>query len=641
MRYRLAENKRTELPRHLVAVDTETVPVPHPHAEGTCTHRLMLGRAVYWRWDQGTVSRERWVSFRSARKFWEWAYDLARPKQTLWVWAHNAGFDLTTLRIWEEIECGQLRLRECASTSACGSGSGATSHVWSGAVCTEDPPFFIHARTAQGASVKFCDSLNWCLAKLEDIGRWVGLEKAPCPGELSTDLDWYEYCTRDVQILQRLVCRILEECRKNHLGNFRFTAPGQSMQLFRHLPRGCELTIDTRPGPKRLQREAYYGPKCEPRYAGAVIPAGAAGLEALAGVPRGYPTLAKGPVHCLDLNSAYPFVMRHNQFPIRLLSVHRDISPKLLRARMECLGAVARVKVDSGSLALPRRVKGRVVWMRGRFITTLCGPELIRALDFGSVMAIDEAQLFTLDRPFAAFVDHVLAWRQRARGEGDAFGAKLAKLIGNSLHGKFSQRAHRWEMRALVAAPGPWGVFHKRDPHTGRALTYRSVGWNVQEKMDGEEHPASFPALSAYTTCYHREHMQKAIFAAGERDVLYEDADTIHVTQAGLRALERLGWIDPEEPGKFRVEKSTDRVVYHGAKHYEWGGERVCAGLKAKGFVTAEGLWQQEHFLSTNAQLSVGMPIGPVSYEVQKELPGRDIPGRVAPDGWVYPLSAA
>lgn len=637
MRRFLKANHRTEVPRHHVAFDTETVPVPSGHGNGACTHKLMIGRAVYWEHRAGRVTRERWLTFTHERTFWDWVYSLAMPGRCLWVWAHNLAFDMSVVRIWQELECRTLLLSTAPECSQVGPGQKHGSGRWKGALCTEDPPTYIHAKTAQGASLKLCDSLNWIMAPLAELGKMLRLDKLDMPGEAASDADWLAYCARDVEILQRAVCKLLDTVREEDLGCLRYTAASQSMQLFRHLPGHEQVAIDDRPEIKALERQSYHGPRCEVYYSGACIAFDRCGLENFMGVKERMPCLTRGPVYRLDLNAAYPSVMRDNLFPVAYDRALYQPSPADLLGHMRASCACADVTLDTGCDCYPVRTEKRTLWALGKFRTQLCGPELLRALQSGAVKAVHTAQIYTAGRPFAAFVDKVLGWRSWALCSGDKFGAKLAKVIANALHGKFAQRGHRWELLPGEKSIQPWGVGFHRDPETGAVVTRRYVGWNVQEERRGEESDDSFPLIAAYTTCYHREAMRAAVTVAGLRDVLYEDADSLHVTQAGFDMLQRRNLIHDSAPGKFKVTGVAQVAVYHGLRHYQMDGERTCAGLARKRHVDARGLWCQDKFLSLDAMLAHGMPAGPVSYEEHNPEPSASLPGRTNADGWVDP----
>jgi hypothetical protein len=176
------------------------------------------------------------------------------------------------------------------------------------------------------------------------------------------------------------------------------------------------------------------------------------------------------------------------------------------------------------------------------------------------------------------------------------------------------------------------------DSTTGQMRLYRCVAGAVFRQEEEEEKDDNFPLIAAYATAYHRERMRELKAAAGYRNTLYEDADSIHVTQAGKEALDKLGLIRDGELGFLRVEASADRVIYNGPKDYVFGGKIVLCGLNRKAHCDPRGLWHQTKFLGLQSLLSSSAPDGPVSIDEECERPFHPIRGRVAKDGWVYPL---
>src|SRR5262245_19818280 len=244
MRRFLTANHRTEVPRHHIAFDTETVPVPVGQGKRTHQHRLMLGRAVYWEWRGGRPTRQRWLTFRQPDKLWRWAFGLTGPKHSLWAWAHNLGFDLTAARFWEQIESGAVTFKAHKPCAACLAKNGKPCRCWRGSLCTGDPPTYAVVKTREGHSLKLCDTINFFPVKLAELGRWVGLDKLDMPGELGSDDDWLAYCERDVLILQTVVCRLLREVKSRDLGCLRLTVASQSMQWLKHLAPPGAIVVD-------------------------------------------------------------------------------------------------------------------------------------------------------------------------------------------------------------------------------------------------------------------------------------------------------------------------------------------------------------------------------------------------------------
>lgn len=638
MRHTMRANHATSVPSHHVVLDTETVPDPLPDNPARHCHRFRLGVARRFRFVDGKATRCQEEVFREPDGLRRFVLDQATPKFPLWVWSHNAGFDLTAVGVWRLFETGQLLLSLPRQRGKSAAGGDQAGRPRLGCLVTDDPPTIIHAFTPAGASVWFVDTLNWFLCPLKELGHALGLPKLELPGEVASDEDWEVYCRQDVAILAAAVTALLSFVQKADLGNFRATAASQALALFRHRCMDRAIHIDTRLELKELERAAYYGGRREVYFAGANVPSSWAGLEVLNGAPPDVPYLHKGPTYHLDLTAAYPAAMKGLPYPVAYLKTLVDPPPDELLAAMGATCAAAHVRLDTGLDSYPVRRGQRVFQATGSYDTTLCGPELLRALKSRVVRRVHRAQLYTADMPFDAFVEATWRLRVEAEAAGHVVFARLAKLLANSLHGKFAQRAHRWELLPGAVAPVLWGSYAALDADTGQFERYRSIAGAVQRKGASEEHPESFPLIAAYCSAYCRERMYDLRWIAGLREVLYEDADSLHVTQSGYDSLAAAGAVADGHLGGLRLERGSELAVYFGPRDYRLGAERVLAGLGRKAYEDERGVWHQTNFDRLDCTLNGPPPDGPMVSDVTLSRPVHPIQAAVTPEGWTVPI---
>lgn len=631
-------NHGNQIPRLHIVVDTETTPESIPGHPGCCYHRLRLGSATAFRYDDYRPTRIRQLDFKDQNTFWNWTLGLWPGKRQVTVWCHNAGFDLSVLRLWDMMEHGEFSLRFQPTGTTTEHDQNGPSREFRGVFIDEDPPTIIVLRHQSGRVYRFLDTMNFIPVSLAKIGRLIGRPKLEMPGEIASDADWLAYCRRDVDLTAEAVWRLLALVDKHDLGNFRPTCAAQGWHWWRHGNLTEEVKLPEDEKCKALERLAYTGARRECYFSGAVIHPRAAGLESFYGFGRGARVLPAGPVYRLDMVCAYPYLMRGEAYPVEYLSGPRAYEPAKLLLAMEQFGAVADVSVNDGNHTWPMRKDGRTVWCLGRFRTQLCGPELQRALRWRVVTEVHGAQLYRLGRPFGQLMDKGLSLRKQLEEEGAGFEAQVVKMVLNSLHGRFAMRRPQWQTLSKETAPHPWGPFWRTNAKTGKKCLARSLAWLAQEARTDTEHPQSFPAIPAYVLAYFRERMRQARDCAGERAVLYEDADSIHVTEAGFRRLDSGGWIDGDKPGHFRVEQVALVAVYNGPRDYRLDDHVVCGGLSGKAEKDAHGEWHQTEFLSLSSIVSGAPPAGPLSFERTLAQPVHEIVGAVGVDGWVAPL---
>ena len=123
--------------------------------------------------------------------------------------------------------------------------------------------------------------------------------------------------------------------------------------------------------------------------------------------------------------------------------------------------------------------------------------------------------------------------------------------------------------------------------------------------------------------------MRGVRLAAGPQQVVYEDADSLHVLPDGMERLTALGWIHPTQAGKFKVESTVDSAEYRGPKHYRWGDTEIVPGHSLTGTYDVRGRWHQEEWVGLDQLLSTGCPQSPISVE-------REMTSAVSADGDRY-----
>ena len=638
MRGYLRPNHRTSTPGAFVAVDTETLPTPHGGRRDWTVHRLRLGVAICWRLESGTQRSREVFHFTSAQAFWAWLASKLNPRRPLWLWAHNLYFDLTALRFWQVMESGELTAEEPDVIYLPRRARNPAAVRHTGLIATEDPPSIWSGWNRDGARLHCVDTMNWWPASLATLGESLGRPKLEMPAWEAPDEAWRAYCLRDAEIVELAVVKLCAWVRASDLGNMRFSAASQAMAAFRHRFMGPETRIYTPDEAKPQERRAYYPARQLAYFVGHVIRRGTEWWQQV-GMREPF---ERGPVYVLDVSSCYPSVMAGHDYPLR------HVKTVAMQSTRECLDwlkvyeACAEVQIDSGDEPYPVRDPeeegGRVRWCVGRFVTTLCGPELRRALESGHATAVGRVQYYTRGRPFDAFVAWALAGRSDALRVGDGVTASLYKLIANSLHGKFGQRRPRWEVVPGLVAPVPWGHYTSGHGELPGVCSYRSVAYTVQRQGHGEEADASVPIISAYATAYARERMRGFKRAAEKGNVLMEDCDTLHLLQDGYDRLTAAGLVGDGQPGKLRLVGTYEEAEYRGVRHYRLDDQWTIAGLTLKAKRDEEGRWVQSVIDGPDATISRGPLSGPLEIERIVSDPIPYVPGVVGPFGRVrYP----
>jgi hypothetical protein len=342
-----------------------------------------------------------------------------------------------------------------------------------------------------------------------------------------------------------------------------------------------------------------------------------------------------GPVTHFDVRSMYPFLMRQNAFPVKLISYREDLDVKAVGELLAAYGVVARVTISSQSAEYPYRVGERIAYPVGTFTTVLCGPELAAAVAAGEVRAVHAASTYKLDRPFAGFVDVLLSERYAARARGDWVAELCCKLVANSLAGKLAQRRGRWARASSEDEPGVWGESFRINYQTGVIVKHRHVAGIAWRWTDDETGRGPHTAAFAYLASYGRAWMRRVRETLPARSVVSQDTDGVWTLPAGTAVLEAAPQLVGEAPGQLSKKGTGSNCRWFGPRHYCVDGSWVLSGfhkfrVDEAGFTVTERvdttLWTSR---TTRA------PAQTVHYDRVKNLPVDIGLGSVAPDGWV------
>lgn len=289
-------------------------------------------------------------------------------------------------------------------------------------------------------------------------------------------------------------------------------------------------------------------------------------------------------VFCYDVNSMYPFVMRDFPYPSgKWFFVTGGVAGKMYEKGF--LGVVcARVSVPRMRVApLPyRRRDGKVVFPWGSWTGVYCSPELRFAEECGATVEV-LGGVFWRERsyPFAKFVDK---WYEVKR-RGGSWRA-IAKLILNSLYGKFGERCEREVWRLMPLDRGEVGDIVVGD------YVLRRVPVVVRK-------PYHRVYVSAFVTCYARIWLGRVLRRFSE-DVVYCDTDSVMLkrplpsdmvgSELGQWKFEGVwDFIGGREKFYVLVSGSERRVKLKGAPRGLLRVEDVLEGLE-RGCVVVEGV---------------------------------------------------
>jgi hypothetical protein len=578
----LKHNRTTELPRHLICVDTET------RSDANDEQHLMLFVSKYVRTDNDHIEKEIGTT---ADAFWDFVESKSLPKTRLVLSAHNWSFDFIVL---DSIR--QLKRRG-----------------WTMQLPIFDGVKFIGKARRGDQSLAFIDTMNYAPVSLAELGQSLGIEKLEMPDTDTVNDDLVTYCERDCDILVAFWRYLIDFVRSNNLGVFATTVGSMAFNAYRHRFMRTKIYIHDNERVTALERDGYYGGRCEIFYQGQ----------------------KQGHYVLLDVNSLYPYVMRDNTYPHRLLGHRKNISVDgVIDLMRKGYYLIARVALDTNTNAFPYRYKSKLVFPQGRFVTTLHHAELVYALQNGLVRAVRECSFYDQSNLFKDYADFFHDLKNRYSENGQSAFRLFAKLMLNSLYGKFGQMGHR-TIEIKHNLPMTWGVADYLDVNGKLSNIVIWDGRGYLLKREGESYNA-FTAIAGAVTAYGRMKLWQLMRQAGLEHVFYCDTDSLIVDEIGF--LNLVDEIDNHTLGKLKIESQSDMIEIRGAKDYVFGEREHIKGVSLKAEKLGSGHYRQLHFATFRETLkSNRLATVKLSY-TEKHLRRIYEKGVVGDDGRVSPL---
>jgi len=346
----------------------------------------------------------------------------------------------------------------------------------------------------------FLDSVKLVPMKLEKAAKSFGVTL-----KIQHDLDmheddpsWRDYVRHDCLALYEVLVRYNELITIRLNGEVGITAASTAMRTFR---RGFQKqAIFRHVEHHELFRECYYGGRVE-RFA-----------SKLDGV-RVY-----------DINSSYPYSMTKAQ-PVGPLEQWEGVpTPHQSTHKIGFVRAKVTVPDSTHIPVLPYRHGQKLLFPVGTFRGAWCYQELAKAEELGATVQFEDSVWIDKGTPFNVMVEQLYAYRDKARPDYDEGLATVAKILLNSLYGKFGMKNER-ERIVLIDIENeipPEGA-RPADPKDEECAI-----WYVPQEAQADY---ICPQIAAHITTESRLLLHHYFMLASDRGILaYGDTDSIHTT---------------------------------------------------------------------------------------------------------------
>ena len=541
--------KGNQVPDKFIFFDTETkTKQVKPKKK---EHLLKLGWACYWRKERkGHQEIVEYFYFEKADKFWEWAESKLTKGKALYLIAHNITYDFTIVKGFKYLFSKNFKV---------------------GSFYNKYQTVIIRFHSGN-KSLYILDNLNFFRGKLEDLGCQVGIEKIPIDFATCTKQELSQHCKRDVEIMHKTWVKYLSYLKEKNLGSFSLTVPAQAFKSYRHRFMNCYITVHAEERVSTIERKAYFGGRNECFYLGKV---------------------PSSPVHILDVNSMYPFVMKKYEYPCRLSFLWPNSSGGQLVEALENYACIAHVKVETDLPVYPLKSGAVTFYPVGSFDTVLSTPELLFGLEHDLIKEVYSLVTYKKANLFKDYVDYFYKKKLQAKKRGDQIEERFAKLMLNSLYGKFGQLATEWR-KIGEANPDEVWVEQVKDAETGRWDIWYAFGGCVYEVTRTKESYHSFPAICAHVTAAARMFLWSLIELAGRENVYYVDTDCLFVNSKGHRRL--LKKMHPKKLGYLSERGRIENAIIFGCKDYILDDLVVMKGIRSTAKQIDKSTFEQEQW---------------------------------------------
>lgn len=559
--------------------------------------RLTFGVAIYERYrdkDSETPVESDRIEFTGAEQFWDWVSRKVDAKSATWVMAHNWNYDAGILNTSNHLLTAGWELAKYINGK---------------------PPVIVKWRR-DGCSLHLIDTLNYFAGSVVNLGKAVGMAKLEMPTADAAHEAWAAYAWRDVEIIRAAFLAFRVFVRENDLGVLQPTLASQSFNAYRHRFLAHRLLAHDHEKALLLERAAYHGGRTEAFWNGEVNE-----------------TLYK-----LDINSEYPAIMAREKIGYHFEAYfpsYKKVWREFAREHDMAIVAECDLETDEPVYGVVR--DNKLIFPVGRFTAALTTPEIDYAEEHEHILKIGAFSIYKRDVLFHDFVHYFYGLRLGYKKVVNTTLDYMAKIIMNSLYGKFAQNGRKWVENPDYEWPYPMEGWAQPDP-TKEPVKLRNRMGKVQVLETEGESENSIPIISAEITSYARVWLWKLIKEAGTENVYYVDTDSLIVNGVGLARLNH--FIDATTLGALKMEGQSTHSVFNAPKDYVFGSDTRIKGVRAKAEKLGPNTFKQDTFRSWDWNLKNGadgyIDVVPTVKNLRRENTKRITQGKNA---WTKPIT--
>ena len=605
-------------------------------------HSFSAGGAVAGRVEESGLTRRKEFRFHSPGEFWTWLNMVRHAREHTWVICDGLTEVLTLLGFWGLLDSGEFTLRQVTEqkgkSARANGGPVKPPRFRAGLIISEDPPAAVICWHKSGWGITFVDIANYSDKGIHQLATWLNREPpGPVPDVIGPP-DLPGACLQTAGIVADAFSQLVAWWKRSELGEWRLTIASAALSSMRQLFPDDNVFCPGSEEQRSLERTGVFVGRCDAFWIGDSDDPTDGGRRPVIGQQSLYDPPPAGPFHLLDCSSFYGWLLSDVSLPVETLSIWREGMEGELEGGPLGEDCMASVTIDHPTERFPFRGKIGQYWPVGRYQTTLCGPELGRAIRAGAIAHVTWAIRYRLTPWASPWATRIWDLACEARDAGQPLIQAACKSMLARAGGKFGQSGFQWKSKPAMVPPRPWARWVETSATSGQVTHYRAISWAVEAKQAGQDPDHCWPAVFAFLTASGREWLLTLMKAAGPRNMLYCATDSLLVTSAGRDRLETGGFIAPGELGQLREISTADSVHILGPMAYRIGNRVVVSGRPVVGLEVSPGVWEAPKRTTLRAILSrqggdtIPRETGCVTLGIRSAM------GSIDPAGWVRPF---
>lgn len=554
---------------------------------------LKLGTAIYWEVATGHIEKFR---FTDNNKFYDWVErHFNVQNKEIYLVAHNVSYDAKITDMYN-----QLFVRR----------------GWQEKMVYFQGKVFLIDVIKDKYNLHIMDSINLFGVSLKKIGESMKIPKLKMPDENEIIEKWFIYCERDTFILLKLFQFLLKLLDNNNLGSFKKTISGLSQNIYKssfYDVKNNPIYIHNSTNASRLETWAFRG-----------------GFTDL----LQYGKITDSHNYKVDVTSQYPSIMFTKRLPSKLLNFFGDYN----RPQNEFKNVVDKLLKNKNTdtfilhadYYIPRNciisTKGyvdkheKLIILTGNLRLCLTEDEVKYILKKGGkVLHYYEISIYKTTFLFKSMIEHFAKMKTEAKKNGDEMVELFAKIVQNSLYGRFGMKKTKAIVIDKTINKGiDRKLITEYNEKTDETITYTGYqfGNDVIAFVKTDERTYdSFIAIPAFIASFGRLQIVSMLEVAKVINCFYIDTDAIVVNSIGYNKLNNAGFIHPTKLGLMKIEAESPKNIidsFYNAKFYKFGNEKlVCKGIKKDATLIYENkdkmIFVQDNWMQTKTAFRRGL----------------------------------